>query len=211
MYTSEKTTNHIKLLLLFLVLLSTITGCGDKNSTANHNSTTENSVQAVLDSQTSTTEAVTIEATTTEDISSESTEYTYTPYIDEPDIVQPNSDEEGIDYDLTKMDSNMIYATVYQLMVNPSAYEGKTVRIIGLYHGAYYEENERFYHYCIIEDAIGCCSQGMEFIWEDGSHIYPDEYPEENETIIVTGTFESYQEKSDAFSYVRLNNATLTR
>lgn len=211
MYKSEKITKHIITLLFFTLSLYTITGCSDKSPTANHNNTTENSVQAVLDSQTGTTEATTTEVATTEATTTESTEYTYTPYTEEPDIVQPNSDEEGIDYDLTQMDSNMTYATVYQLMVNPSAYEGKTVRIIGQYHGTYYEENERYYHYCIIADAIGCCSQGMEFVWEDGSHIYPDEYPEENETIIVTGTFESYHEKSDVFTYVRLNNATLTR
>lgn len=185
---------HILLACIFLTI--SLTGCGNSSpKTANHN-TTENSVQAVLDSQTQTTEVQ---------------PPTYIPAIEEPDVVEPNSDTEGIDYDLTKMDSNMVYATVYQFMVNPSAYEGKVIKAEGQYHGTYYEENERYYHYCIIADALGCCSQGLEFVWGDGSHVYPDEYPEENATITVVGTFESYHEKSEAYVYVRLNNATLSR
>lgn len=200
---------HILLACIFLTI--SLTGCGDSSpETANHN-TTENSVQAVLDSQTQTTEVQTTEMQTTEALTTEVQPPTYVPTIEEPDVVEPNSDTEGIDYDLTKMDSNMVYATVYQFMVNPSAYEGKVIKAEGQYHGTYYEENERYYHYCIIADALGCCSQGLEFVWGDGSHVYPDEYPEENATITVVGTFESYHEKSEAYVYVRLNNATLSR
>ena len=34
----------------------------------------------------------------------------------------------------------------------------------------------------------------MEFVWDDGSHAYPDEYPEENADVNVEGTFETYTE-----------------
>lgn len=156
-----------------------------------------------------TTESTAENATTTTE---ELTAATYVPAApdDNSDVIEPNSNETGIDYDLTIMDKNMVYSTVYQLMVNPSAYEGKVIRIEGKYYGTYYEENERYYHYCIIQDALGCCAQGMEFVWEDGSHTYPDEYPAEDTIITVTGTFESYHEKSENFVYVRLANATMT-
>lgn len=195
---------------LFLMLCCLVTGCG--NTESGHNITTENSVQAVLDEQTKTTEISTTEQTTTEQTTTETTAATYVPTAPdaEMDVLEPNSDSPGIDYDLTIMDKNMIYATVYQFMVDPSSYEGKVIRIEGQYHGTYYDVNARYYHYCIIQDAIGCCSQGMEFVWDDGSHIYPDEYPEENTTITVTGTFETYHENSENFVYIRLANATMT-
>jgi len=49
----------------------------------------------------------------------------------------------------------------------------------------------------------------MEFVWEDGSHIYPDEYPRENAYVIIEGVFETYKEDGDTNLYCRLNNATL--
>ncbi len=194
---------------LFLILCCLLTGCG--NTDSGHNATTENSVQAVLDEQTKTTEENTTEEETTE----ATTETTAAAYVPSPpdmetEVIEPNSDSPDIDYDLTIMDKNMIYATVYQFMVDPASYEGKVIRIEGQYHGTYYDLNERYYHYCIIQDAIGCCSQGMEFVWDDGSHVYPDEYPEENATITVTGTFETYRENSENFVYVRLADATMT-
>ena len=39
----------------------------------------------------------------------------------------------------------------------------------------------------MIQDATACCAQEMEFTWEDGSHIYPDEYPKDNAEIVVEG------------------------
>lgn len=59
--------------------------------------------------------------------------------------------------------------------------------------------------------ATACCAQGIEFVWEDGSHIYPDEYPTDNAEIIVEGTFETYKEERDENMYCRLSDATLQK
>lgn len=111
--------------------------------------------------------------------------------------------------DLTKMGKDMVYATVYQLMVNPDSYEGKTIHLKGTYYVAWVEENQKYYHYAIIADAVGCCSQGMEFVWGDGSHVYPDEYPAEDTEVEITGVFETYQEPGDFNLYCRLADAKL--
>lgn len=118
-------------------------------------------------------------------------------------------DTASVDYDLTAMSSDMVYATVYQMMVDPEAYVGKTIRMNGLYYGSYYEPTEKYYHYCIIQDALACCTQGLEFIWGDGNHVYPDEYPEENAMVVVQGVFETYQEDGDEYLYCRLKDAIL--
>ena len=67
----------------------------------------------------------------------------------------------------------------YQLMVESDKYIGKTLCIDGLYYTGQNEKTGTYYHYSIIKDALACCSQGLEFVWGDVSHVYPDEYPKD--------------------------------
>ncbi len=120
-----------------------------------------------------------------------------------------NQISEHVDYDFTAMSSDMVYATVWQMMIEPDEYVGKTVRMKGLYYAAYYEPTAQYYHYCVIQDAMACCAQGIKFVWDDGSHIYPDEYPEVDSEIIVQGTFETYKEKGNKELYYQLKNASI--
>lgn len=122
---------------------------------------------------------------------------------------EKNTGETDIDYDLTSMSSDMVYATVYQMMANPEEYIGKTVKMEGTYYSEYYEPTAKNYFYVIIQDAAACCAQGLEFIWADGSHVYPDEYPEEESDVVVTGIFETYQEEGDSWQYCRLKDAEM--
>lgn len=121
-----------------------------------------------------------------------------------------SSSHDGIDIDLTTMNSDMVYSTVYQMMANTPEFEGKVVRMEGSYYASYDEGTKQTYFFVIIKDATACCQQGLEFIWGDGSHVYPDEYPSDGSEVIVTGTFESYKDNpNDVYSYVHLNNSTL--
>lgn len=126
---------------------------------------------------------------------------------------QENDDKSGqssdVDYDLTVMSSDMVYSTVYQMMTDPETYVGKTVRMNGAYVVNYWESTDTYYHCVLIKDAQACCQQGIEFVWGDGNHIYPDDYPEESAEVLVTGTFETYKEDGDTNLYCRLENATL--
>ena len=42
---------------------------------------------------------------------------------------------------------------------------------------------------CIIPDATQCCAQGVQFFWNEEPK-YPDDYPQEGETITVEGVFD---------------------
>jgi hypothetical protein len=96
------------------------------------------------------------------------------------------------------------------MMANTPEFEGKVVRMEGSYYASYDEGTKQTYFFVIIKDAMACCQQGLEFIWGDGSHVYPDEYPSDGSEVIVTGTFESYKDNpDDVYSYVHLNNSTL--
>ncbi len=106
--------------------------------------------------------------------------------------------------DLTNESSNIVFAIVNQLMIYPYLYEGITIRAGGEYVN--YQAIEGIRHSVYIKDALGCCPYGIEFIWDDGSHL-DSEYPEVTTSIIVTGTVEAYNEYNT--DYMRLVDATL--
>ena len=84
------------------------------------------------------------------------------------------------------------------MMLEPEDYLGKTIRMDGVF--SYYSDprTERTYYTCIIQDATACCAQGIEFEWA-GDHVYPDDFPEIDAEIEVTGTFTSYEEDGMEF------------
>lgn len=98
------------------------------------------------------------------------------------------STDSSVDIDLTSMSSTMVFAEVYDIMWAPDLYEGKTIKMRGNYAAFYNEPTDEYYHAVLITDALACCSQGIEFIW-NGEHSYPEDYPSEDTEIEVTGTF----------------------
>ncbi|MBO4899518.1 MAG: hypothetical protein J5509_04445 [Lachnospiraceae bacterium] len=114
------------------------------------------------------------------------------------------SSTEGIDIDLTMLSSTMVYSEVYDMMLNPEAYIGKTIRMSGTFSSFYDETLDKHYFACIIQDATACCAQGIEFELTD-DYSYPDDYPEDYDLITVTGVFDTYMEGESM--YVTLRNA----
>ena len=108
----------------------------------------------------------------------------------------------NVDVDLTILSANMVYAEVYNMMMYPDNYLGKTIKVSGPYYPLYYDGTGNYYHYVMIEDALACCQNGMEFIWDEGTHTYPDEYPKEDEVIEIVGELKSYKEENYIYYYL---------
>lgn len=198
---------NLKKCMVLLLCILLITGCSNKKGTNGKGVNNTNSIEKVIDNQIANEDGKT-ETTESEKASSDvESNRDIEDTISGAENVRDT--DETVDYDLTQMSSDMVYATVYQMMVTPEEYEGKTFRIDGNFYATYYEATKKYYFYCIIQDATACCAQGMEFIWDDGSHIYPDEYPEDNAEIVVEGTFETYREDGDENLYCRLSDAIL--
>ena len=198
---------NLKKCMVLLICILLITGCSNKKRTNGKGVNNTNSIEKVIDNQIANEDGKT-ETTESEKASSDvESNKDIEDTISGAENVRDT--DETVDYDLTQMSSDMVYATVYQMMVTPEEYEGKTFRIDGNFYATYYEATKKYYFYCIIQDATACCAQGMEFIWDDGSHIYPDEYPEDNAEIVVEGTFETYREDGDENLYCRLSDAIL--
>ena len=187
-------------LLAAVVLIS---GCG-KRADNGKGINSGKTVDKVIESQVKKEEQKKTEESTKEDTQKNNQQNTDTQT---PESVQGtvNAPEAAVDVDLSVMDSDMIYATVYQMMSDPEQYVGKTFRIEGKFYVTYDEMTKNQYYYCVIKDAPECCAQGLEFVWGDGSHIYPDEYPTDGTEVIVDGTFELYMENDSR--YCRLANA----
>ena len=116
------------------------------------------------------------------------------------------SSTEGVDVDITVLNSVMTYSQVFDMITNPDSYKGKVVKMDGMYVCNFPQEGEQFYCACIIMDATACCSQGIEFELDD-TYAYPDDYPEYEDTVTVIGTFDTYME--DGYQYCTLRNARL--
>ena len=195
----------IKYMVLFLCILL-MTGCSDKKSVGGKNITTANSVNKIINEQINNENKD--KTTDNENLSpsDELSKETESTIKDTEDIQKTKG---IVDYDLTQMSSDLVYATVYQMMVTPEEYEGKMFRIDGNFYAAYYKATKKYCFYCLVQDATACCGQRMEFVWGDGSHAYPDEYPAEDAEIEVQGTLEAYKEKNDDTTYCRLANADM--
>lgn len=115
----------------------------------------------------------------------------------------------GIDVDLTVLSSTMVYSEVYNMMMTPEHYLGKTVRMHGLcsiYESAAVDgQVAQVYYTCVISDATACCSQGIEFVLAGA--VGADAYPPTDTEITVTGTFQTYDE--NGILYCHLVDATL--
>lgn len=123
------------------------------------------------------------------------------------------SDPSDVDVDLTVLSSTMVYAEVLNMMTEPNAYDGKTVKMRGRFGASYgYRPdgtiNEDVLIFaCIIADATACCSQGIEFVLS-GAYTFPEDYPELDSEITVTGTFTSGEQ--NGIPYFRVINAQMT-
>ena len=93
----------------------------------------------------------------------------------------------------------MVYSEVYNMMVTPENYIGKTVKMRGQLEIAQpldadgNPDPQRIYFSCVIADATACCAQGIEFVLA-GEHKYPEDYPQPGAEITVSGTFRTYEE-----------------
>mgnify|MGYP004529403083 FL=1 len=219
---------RIMALILVLGMILTVTGCsGGDSQTMGSRLNTENAVDKVLNQKTDIvyqeedgkpeTETTTEMETTTETKTTTETEYasateptsepTYGQVMNGDSSVIAQYKSEGVDVDLTLMGKDLIYATVYQMMSKPEEYEGKTIRIEGKYYASYYPITDKYYNYCLIADALACCSQGLEFEL-GGDAVYPDDYPADQSEVVVTGVFETYTEEAgQTFYYCRLKDA----
>ncbi len=177
-------------LLCSMILAVMLTACGNDTAAASRaNGNNANSVEAVLQQQMA-------DAT-------QQPEPTVEIVVDNPsEDAQNGNDTEAlyeltgdpdpaVDVDLTVMNSNMVYAEVYNMMVQPTEYIGKSIKMRGSYNVFEDDATHQIYYTCIIQDATACCAQGIEFVPEDLDAFRAAGYASGDE-ITVEGEFQIY-------------------
>ncbi|MBP5661299.1 MAG: hypothetical protein J6X08_08230 [Lachnospiraceae bacterium] len=119
---------------------------------------------------------------------------------------ESTSEISDVDLDLTQLSKTMVYAEVYNIMMEPETYVGKSIRMNGDYYIYTDETTGQQYFYCVIRDATACCAQGIEFVLTD-DYKFPEDYPEEGAFVTVSGRFDTYME--DDLLYCTLRDAVL--
>ena len=112
----------------------------------------------------------------------------------------------SVDVDLTTLSSTMVYSEVFNMMMEPVAYEGQTVKMDGncaLYSD---EETGNTYYTCVVQDATQCCSQGLEFLLDSEQYAHED-YPADGDPIVIKGTFSTYEE--DGGTYITIKDSVM--
>lgn len=112
----------------------------------------------------------------------------------------------SVDVDLTVLNSNMVYAEVYNMMTQPQEYIGKSIKMRGSFGEFQDETTNQVYYSCIIQDATACCAQGIEFIPENMDAFVQAGYVTGDE-IVLEGVYEIYEEGE--YMYAVLTGAEL--
>lgn len=196
---------RIVLLMAGLLLLS---GCGNSKPTTPANADTS-TPQEVVESPKPTESVMQSEKNSVSVTESEPEEPKQEMPV--PKVAGTESNKSNqVDVDLTQLSNTMLYSEVYNMVMTPEDYVGKTVKMNGQF--AAYKGNPNntdgpaYYFAVVIADATACCQQGLEFVWS-GEHSYPEDYPEEGKEITVTGVFEPYQQ--NGYTYYHLNTDTI--
>lgn len=119
----------------------------------------------------------------------------------------PDGSGNKVDVDLAKMSGTMVYAQVYQMVMDPRKFIGKQIRMKGIFSSYFDDESKRRFYGCVIQDALACCSQGLAFELSK-PRKYPQEYPAEGAEITIEGTFD-YEKEEDGVSFPIIKNAEM--
>ncbi|MBQ3932303.1 MAG: hypothetical protein II653_00925 [Lachnospiraceae bacterium] len=199
------------LIIIMMAIVVSFTGCGNVSGVSNRIHVDSSGVNDVMQqemakedkkTQTSTDTNNETEAESETDADNQAT----TELSENADYASKEVDLKSIDLDLTTYSSTMVYTEVYNMMLQPKEYKGKTVKIKGLFTTYCEESTGVNYFACIVQDATACCSQGIEFSLT-GDYTYPDDYPKEGEEITVVGVFDTYKEVNS--EYIVLKNAMI--
>lgn len=118
------------------------------------------------------------------------------------EVLQSNSSK--VDFDLTKMSATMIYAEVFNMLIEPEKYENKRVKMRG-YFTIYNENTNDEVYSVIVPDATACCQQGIEFFYN-----FENTKPAQNADIIVTGIFKVHtMQNGITYNYINAESIEL--
>lgn len=124
-----------------------------------------------------------------------------------PSFAQKPGQTKTIHFDLTKMSGTVVFAMVNRMVTEPVKFQGKHIKMAGVFSSYYDDQIDRRFYGCVIADALACCSQGLAFELAK-PRKYPKEYPAEGDAIIVEGDFD-YEKDEGGGGFPIIRNAEM--
>ncbi len=100
---------------------------------------------------------------------------------------------DGVDYDLSGQNYNIVSAMNFDMAVEPERFYGKVIKMRGQFFSDVEPDTKTRFYSCILYDATACCQAGIDFQMS-GNKIYPDDFPAEGSTIEIVGTFKDFSD-----------------
>ncbi len=194
-------------LLSLIVALSLITACSQQqDEDVLQNAVPGDTVQDLFIGNPDAAQQAQSEPESTAQSSPESTTTQHIPTQEEIALALESAGVVTSDYDidLTTMSDTMVYSQVYDIMVNYTAYMGQSINLVGQFNSLYYEEIAQTLSFVIINDALGCCPQGLELRFEGDVTL-----PDVNSNISIQGEFTTYKEGDFEFFCIMVENITV--
>ncbi len=110
-----------------------------------------------------------------------------------------------VDFDLTSMSSTMVYSVVADMIYNSSHYVEKSFKMQGVFESFYSEEYETQLHFVVINDALGCCPQGLELKFTDDAEI-----PEPLSEVTIKGVMGLEKVGESTFMHIEVTEILTT-
>lgn len=114
--------------------------------------------------------------------------------------ISESKNQNKVDIDLSRLEGNIVFSEATDILSNADKYIGKTIRVKGYFSSSYDSHDDSRYYMILIGELP--TEKGFEFIWDEGSHRYPDEYPKEKAEIIIEGELKSYKSEDHQYCYI---------
>lgn len=115
-----------------------------------------------------------------------------------------------VEMDFTRLSKIVRQAQVTRFLESPEKYVGKIVQISGDFYVDKPKDGEPGRYVCAPKDAAGCCAIGEVEFRPRGAPKWPQDFPEEFDTITVNGKVEITR-NGDGVPYPRLVEADIVR
>lgn len=182
----------IKSILLLIFIFTLLTGCSQKEKAADK-----------MNESLKTTGETQSEENILEDDKQESEKSLLSEKDNqnpEENILSEKDSKDKSSGEIIDITEKMYVTYINDIYVNKEDYLGKTVKIEGMFKGAYYDKTDTTYYY-VYRVGPGCCGNdgsmcGFEF-------TYDGEMPKDNDWIKVIGVLDSYEEDGAEYLTIR--------
>jgi len=119
--------------------------------------------------------------------------------------VNDNDVDIDVDIDLSSLSQTIIQAEYQRIVANADDNIGKSIMLLGTYQSVFIEGDGDYAHFIIIVQGDECCQMGFEFK-RKGDYSFPDDYPEQNTVILITGVLDTLERFGSTYLYVDVDD-----